>query len=330
MTGATGFIGSAVVRALVARGAHVVAVTQPGVDTRNLDGLDIERVPADVRDQAAMRAALAGARFVFHLAAMYRFWARDPRVFYEVNVQGTRNVLDAAREAERLVYTSTVGVLAPRADGQPADETQVASPGRLHGHYKLSKYAAEHEALRAGAQGLDVTLVLPTFPLGPGDVAPTPTGKVVLDFLNGRLPGYADTALNVAHVDDLAAGHLLALERGQAGRGYIAGGENMTMREILSALAACTGLPAPRWRIPGPLAIAAGAASTLIEGTLLRREPRVPVDAARMSVTSMTFTDARARAELGYTSRPAREAIEDSARWFEANGHVCRHIGRRS
>lgn len=322
VTGATGFIGSAVVRALVARGAHVVAVTEPGADPRNLDGLDAERAAADLRDSAAVREAVTDARFVFHLAAVYRFWARDPRIFHDVNVLGTRNVLDAARGAERLVYTSTVGVLAPRGDGEPADETCVADPARLHGHYKLSKYAAEHEVLRAGAEGLDVTLVLPTFPLGPGDRAPTPTGKVVLDFLNGRLPGYADTALNVAHVDDLAAGHLLALERGRAGRGYIAGGENMTMLQILRVLAARSGRQAPRWRVPGPVVIAAGSVSTLIEGGLLRRQPHVPVDAARMAAAPMTFSSERARAELGYTSRPAAEAIEDSARWFEASGYV--------
>jgi dihydroflavonol-4-reductase len=318
VTGATGFIGSAVVRALAARGARVVAVTEPGADDAGLAGLDYEQRVTDLRDAAAVRAALAGARFVFHLAAVYRFWAPDARIFYDVNVGGTRNVLDASAGAERLVYTSTVGVLAGQPGGRPADETSVADPGRLQGHYKRSKYAAEHEVLRAGAEGMDVTLVLPTFPLGPGDRAPTPTGKTILDFLNGRLPGYTDTTLNVVHVDDLAAGHLLALERGRAGRSYIIGGENLPMREILSILARHTGRPEPRWRVPARLAIAAGAASGLVEGRLLRRPPHVPYDAARMAAHPMPFSDARARTELGYVSRPARDAITDSADWFRA------------
>jgi dihydroflavonol-4-reductase len=326
ITGASGFIGSAVARAVRARGAQVVAVIEPGADTRNLEGIGAERVTADIRDAAAVRLACAGARFVFHLAAIYRFWARDPRVFYEVNVGGTRNVLDAVRAAgcERLLYTSSVAVLGldKTRDGEPADETCYADIAHLFGSYKRSKYVAEHEVLRACAEGLAACLVLPTFPLGPCDVGPTPTGKVVLDFLNGKMPAIADTSLNIVHVDDLALGHIAALERGRTGRSYILGGENMTMRAILQALADCTGLPMPRLRIPPALAVTAGAASTLIQGRLLRREPRVPLEAARMSATKMIFNDARARAEIGYTSRPAREAIRESARWFAANGYV--------
>jgi dihydroflavonol-4-reductase len=330
VTGATGFIGSAVARVLQARGAQVVALIAPGVDDRNLAGTGVRRVVADIRDAAAVRAVCQGARFVFHLAAIYRFWARDPRVFYDVNVGGTLNVLDAAAAAgcERLVFTSTVGVLRPARRGRPADETCYADVSHLFGHYKRSKFVAEHEVLRAAAQGLDVCLVLPTFPLGPRDVAPTPTGKVVLDFLNGRLPGFVDTALNVTHVDDLALGHLAALERGRRGRSYILGGENLSMRAILQALADYSGLPMPRFEVPLGLVLAAGAASDLIEGRLLRREPHVPLEAARMSATRMVFTDQRARTELGYTSRPAREAIEESARWFAGHGYVS--AGRRA
>ncbi len=324
VTGAAGFIGSAVVRAARAGGAHVVAMTEPGADCRNLTLLDAEMVEADLRDPVGVSAACAGARFVFHLAAIYRFWARDPRVFYEVNVGGTRNVLAAVRAAgcERLVYTSTIGVLGHRGDGVPADETCYPDLARLYGSYKGSKYVAEHEVLRACAEGLDACLVLPTFPLGPGDVTPTPTGKVVLDYLNGKMPGYAATAMNVVHVDDLAAGHLAALRHGAPGRSYILGGENLTMRDILAELAACTGLPAPRLRVPRGVILAAGASSTLIEGRVLRRAPHVPLEAARMSATPMTFSDARARAEIGHTARPAREAIAESARWFADNGYV--------
>lgn len=327
ITGASGFIGSAVTRAVQAKGANVVALVEPGADTRNLAGIpDLERVVVDIRDAEAVRAAFDGARYAFHLAAVYRFWARDPLVFRAVNVGGTRNVIDAALAAgcERLVYTSTVGVLGLERTrlGVPADETCQADIGHLFGDYKRTKFAAEHEVLRAAAEGLDVSLVLPTFPLGPGDTVPTPTGKVVLDFLNGRLPGIADTALNVCHVDDLALGHLAALEHGRPGRSYILGGENMTMREILQALADCSGLPMPWLAVPSSVVLAAGVASTLIEGRLLRREPHVPLEAARMSTTKMIFSDDRARAEIGHKSRPARLAIEDSARWFAENGYL--------
>jgi dihydroflavonol-4-reductase len=326
ITGASGFIGSAVARAVSARGARIVAIVEPGADCRNLQAIDCERVEADIRDAAAIKAACAGARFVFHLAAIYRFWARDPRAFYDVNVGGTLNVLAAARVAgcERLVFTSTVGVLGvgTRPDGAPSDETCYADIGHLVGPYKRSKFVAEHEVLRACAQGQDVRLALPTFPLGPGDVAPTPTGKVVLDFLNGKMPAFVDTAMNVAHVDDLAAGQVAALELGDKGRSYILGGENMPMQAILRTLADYCGLPVPRLRIPGGLAVAAGVASTLIQGRLLRREPWVPLEGARMSATQMIFSDERSRTEIGYTSRPAREAIRESARWFADRGYV--------
>jgi len=326
ITGASGFIGSAVARAVQARGAHIVALVEPGADCRNLEEIDAERVVADIRDAAAVRAACAGARFVFHLAAIYRFWARDSRAFYEVNVGGTLNVLSAVRAAgcERLVFTSTVGVLGlgKALAGEPADETCYADIAHLFGPYKRSKFVAEHEVLRACAEGLDVCIVLPTFPLGAGDVAPTPTGKFVLDFLNGRMPAVVDTALNVVHINDLALGHVAALERGDTGRSYILGGENMPMRAILEALADYAGLHMPRLQVPRGLVVTAGAASTLVQGRLLRREPRVPLEAARMSATRMIFDDQRARTEIGYTSRPALAAIRESARWFADNGYV--------
>jgi len=326
VTGAAGFIGSALTRRLLDRGAEVVALVEPGGDERNLDGLDVERVTADVRDRDAVRASAKGCRFLFHTAAVYGFWAPDPHIFYDVNVHGTMNVLEAFVDAgcERIVYTSTVGTvgLDRTAEGRPADEECFADVAHLFGLYKRSKYVAEHEVLRAAAQGTPVTLVLPTFPLGPRDRRPTPTGRLVLDFLNGKIPGYVDTALNVAHVDDLAEAHVLALERGGIGRSYIAGGENLPMRELLSTLAASTGLPEPTRQFPRGLALAAGAVSNLIQARLLHQEPFVAMEAARMSTTSMIFDDARARAELGYTSRPAVDAIVSSARWFFEHGYV--------
>ena len=326
VTGAAGFIGSAVTRAVLGRGATVVAGIEPGGSLANLEGLDVEAVTMDVRDPAATRRAAEGCRAVFHVAALYGFWPRDARVFYEVNVEGTRNVLAAAAGAgcERVVYTSSVATLGVEQtrSGVPSDEGSAAVVDHLFGAYKQSKYVAEHEALRAAAEGLALTLVLPTYPLGPRDSRPTPTGKLVLDFLNGRMPAYVDTAMNVAHVDDLAEGHLLALERGAQGRSYIVGGENLTMAELLALLAGRTGLPAPRRRVPGVVALGAAYASDAVQGRLLRREPSVPLEGARMAATHMIYDDSRARTELGYRSRPPADAVEDSARWFVDHGYV--------
>jgi dihydroflavonol-4-reductase len=323
VTGGSGFIGSAVTRALAAHGRDVVVLLEPGADDRGLAALDVERVTADLRDADGVRRAVRGCTSVFHLAALYRFWARDRRDFYAVNVDGTRNVLIAAREAgvERIVYTSTVGTLG-LDHGRSANELDYPDVSHLFGSYKRSKYVAEHEVLRAAAEGLPVTLVQPTTPLGPGDGAPTPTGRIVLDFLNGRMPGYVDTVLNVVHVDDVARGHLLAHDLGAVGRSYIVGGENLSLQQLLAELAARTGLPAPRVRVPRAVSLGVAWVSDTVEGRLLRRRPRIPLEAARMATTRMAFDDARARTELGYAPRPAAEAIEDSARWFVDNGCV--------
>ncbi|MEO6885422.1 MAG: hopanoid-associated sugar epimerase [Jatrophihabitantaceae bacterium] len=326
VTGATGFIGSAVVRALLADGRHVVAMVEPGADDQALIGLDVERVGAELRDPVGVRRAVAGCTSVFHVAALYRFWAPDPKLFYEVNVGGTRNVLAAAREegVEKLVYTSTVGTLGLDGahDGRPADERDYPDVSHLFGAYKRSKYVAEHEVLRAAAEGLPVSLVLPTFPLGPGDRAPTPSGRLILDFLNGKMPGYVDTVLNAVHVNDVAVGHLLAHDLGANGRSYILGGENLPLKDLLAQLAAVTGLPRPRLQVPHAVSLAAAWVSDTVEGRLLRRPPRVPLEAARMSATRMAFDDSRAREELGYRPRPAVEALEESVRWFVENGYV--------
>jgi len=271
-------------------------------------------------------SAAEGARCIVHTAALFSFWSKDPTAFYDVNVGGTRNVVAAGLAAgcERIVYTSTVATvgLEGTAEGRPADESVHARLEDLHGHYKRTKYVAEHEVLRAAAQGAPITLVHPTFPLGPRDRRPTPTGKVVLDFLNGRMPGYVDTAMNVEHVEDLANGHLLALEHGEIGRSYILGGENVSMERLLGLLADCTGLPRPARQFPRSLGLVAGLVSHIVEARLLRREPHVPLEAAQMSMTKMIFDDSRARRELRYTSRPTSEAIEASARWFVEHGYV--------
>jgi dihydroflavonol-4-reductase len=326
VTGATGFIGSAVARALVSDGCQVVATVEPGADERNLDGLEVERQTVDIRDAAAVRKAVDGCRAVFHVAALYRFWSRNPHDFYAINVEGTRHVLAAAKETgtERLVCTSTVGTLGldGAETGTPADETCYPDVSHLFGSYKRSKYVAEHEVLRAAAEGLAVSLVMPTFPLGPYDRTPTPTGSLILDFLNGRIPAYVDTVLNVVHVDDVARGHILALEKGAVGRGYILGGENLTLKELLGELARCSGLRAPTVQIPRAISLSAAWLSDTIEGRLLRRPPHVPLEAAKMSTTKMSFDNTRAREELGFAPRPAAEALEASARWFVDGGYV--------
>ena len=326
VTGASGFIGSAVTRQLLAREQEVVALVEPGADTANLEGLDVKQVVGDLRSRESVQGAMIGCRSVFHVAALYRFWARDPEAFYAINVEGTRNVLGAAAEegVERLVYTSTVGTLGLEhvSGSRSADERSFPDVRHLYGSYKRSKYVAEHEVLRAIAEGLPASIVLPTFPVGPGDRAPTPTGKLVLDFLNGRMPAYVDTVLNVAHVDDLAAGQVLALERGRNGRSYILGGENLTLQQLLAELAVITGLPAPYGKVPKQLALAVAAVSELVEGRILRRHPSVPLEAARMSTSQMSFDTSRAREELGYTPRPAVEALEASARWFAGTDMV--------
>ena len=215
-----------------------------------------------------------------------------------------------------------MGTLGLHDSGVPADENSFPDLRHLFGSYKRSKYVAEHEVLRAGAEGLPVSLVMPTFPLGPGDTTPTPTGRFIVEFLNGRVPGYVNTVLNVAHVDDVARGHILALEKGGQGRSYILGGENLVLQELLRILAGLTGLPEPRIKVPRSVSLAVAWASETIEGRILRRHPTIPLEAARMSTTKMAFDDSQAREDLGYTSRPAALALEASARWFVDQGFV--------
>ena len=326
LTGAAGFIGSAVTRALVARGADVIALCEPGASASNLDALGVERREVDITSAAQLNGALDGARFCFHLAAKFGFWPKDPSSFYAVNVDGSKNVMNEAVKAgvERIVYTSTVATLGlwKTKQGQPSNEDDVADLSHLYGNYKQTKYVAEHEVLRLAAQGAPVVLVLPTMPHGPYDFRPTPSGKVVLDYLNAKMPGYVDTAMNVTHVDDLALGHILALEKGVQGRSYICGGDNITMAKLLEILSNVTGLPSSDRRFPSVFPLVAGRVSQFIEGAILKREPRVPLEAAQMATTTMTFDDSRARNELGYTSRPAAQALFDSAQWFVNNGRV--------
>lgn len=324
VTGAPGFIGSAVVRALVDDGYQVRALCEPGRDDDNLAGLPVERIVGDIRDPATLDRAVEDVSTVFHLAAIYRFWAADPDLFYDVNVGGTLNVIRAVERAgcNRLVYTSTVATLGVAEDGRPASEQSLVHFEHLFGHYKRSKYLAEHEVLRAGATGLPVVLVHPTFPVGERDTAPTPTGRTIVEFLNGRIPAYVDTALNVAHVDDVARGHVLAAQRGAPGRSYVLGGENMSLREMLATLADICGLPAPRVRVSPRLVLPIVRGAEWFQSKVMSREPTLPSEPVRMATTRMEYDTSRARSELGYSSMPARTALTRAARWFVENGFV--------
>jgi len=323
VTGASGFIGSAVVRALISQGYRVRALCEPGRDDRSLTGLPVERIDGDIRDPATLDRAVEDVETVFHLAAIYRFWAADPDLFYDVNVGGTMNVIRAARAAgSKLVYTSTVATVGVAENGRPASEQTLVHFKHLFGHYKRSKYLAEHEVLRAGAAGLPVVLVHPTFPVGERDTAPTPTGRTIVEFLNGRIPAYVDTGLNVAHVDDVARGHVLAAQRGAPGRSYILGGENMSLQEMLATLADVCGLPAPRVRLSPRMVLPIVRSSEWFESTVMRREPTLPSEPVRMATTRMEYDTTRARTELGYTSISARTALARAARWFVENGFV--------
>ncbi len=324
VTGASGFIGSAVARALIGAGYQVRALCEPGRADDSLTRVPVERVVGDIRDPATLDRATDGVATVFHLAAVYRFWAADPDLFYDVNVGGTLNVIRAAERAgcRRLVYTSTVGTIGVAENGRLATEDSLVHFEHLFGHYKRSKYLAEHEVLRAGATGFPIVLVHPTFPVGERDTAPTPTGRTIVEFLNGRIPAYVDTALNVAHVDDVARGHVLAAQRGTPGRSYILGGENMSLRDMLATLADVCGLPAPRVRVSPRVVLPVVRSAEWLQSTVLHREPTLPSEPVRMATTHMEYDTGRARGELGYTSMPARTALARAARWFVDSGFV--------
>jgi dihydroflavonol-4-reductase len=326
VTGATGFVGSAVVRALEARGESVRMLVRCASDRRNLDGLCAEPVEGDLTDAGSLDAAVRDCRAVFHVAADYRLWAPDPTPIYATNVEGTRQLLAAARRAgvERVVYTSSVATLGlpNHGDGTPGDEASPVTLADMIGHYKRSKFLAEEVAREFARDGLWVTIVNPSAPIGPRDRKPTPTGKMVLDAAAGRMPAYVDTGLNVVHVDDVAHGHLLAWERGRPGERYILGGTDMTLREILVRIAKIVGGKPPWLRLPHaavlPVAYAAEAFARLTGGST-----GITVDGVRLARKKMFFSTHKAQTELGYSPRPAEEALIDAVRWYRENGYLA-------
>ncbi len=324
VTGATGFLGSHVARALAGRGEHVRVLVRPSSDLRALEGLDADRFTGDLRDSASLDRALEGVQRVYHVAADYRLWARDPREIWESNVAGTQNLLDAARRAgiEKFVYTSTVGTIAvPREGGLPDENTQ-SSLSEMIGHYKRSKFQAEQCAMHAAESGLPVVIVNPTTPVGPGDWKPTPTGKIIVDFLNGRMPGYVDTGLNFVPVEDCAQGHLLAADKGKVGERYILGGRNLTLKQMLDILSLMSSRPAPRWKIPYTLAYAAGYVDSVVS-RLLGREPQIPLEGVRMARHRMFVSASKAVRHLGFAPGPIEAALERAAAWYESNGYIA-------
>jgi dihydroflavonol-4-reductase len=323
VTGGTGFVGAHVVRALLARGRAVRCLVRRESRRDNLEGLDVEIAFGDVRDQVSLTRALGGVAILYHCAADYRLWAADPGELSSVNVVGTQNVLAAAAEAgvAKVVYTSSVGALGLNADGSPANETTPVTRGEVVGRYKKSKYDAERAAEAWAGRGLPVVIVNPSTPVGELDVKPTPTGQMIVDFVNGRLPAYVDTGLNVVDVRDVAQGHLLAAERGRIGEKYILGNRNMTLKEILDTLSRLTGLPAPTLRLPHAVPLAVAAASTLL-ANVTGRPPRVSLESVRMSMHRMFFDAGKAVSQLGLTQSPVEEALLRAVNWFREKGYV--------
>lgn len=328
VTGATGFVGAAVARALERAGWQVRVLVRSGSDRSNVQSLAAQVVEGDLADSNSLERALDGCAGLFHVAADYRLGARDPSQLYRTNVEGTRNILQAAGTAgvARIVYTSSVATIGIPPGGAPGEERTPVDLSHMIGHYKRSKYLAEELAKDAARAGMSVIIVNPSTPIGPGDIRPTPTGQLVLDAASGRMPAYVDTGLNIVHVDDVAAGHLLAYERGKAGERYILGGEDMTLQTILAQIARLVGRTPPRVRLPYaavlPVAYLAEAFAKLSG-----RSGRVTLEGVRMSRKRMFFSSAKAVSELGYRWRPPIEAFEDALRWFRERGLLTDRSG---
>ncbi len=329
VTGAAGFLGSHVTRQLVARGDDVRVLMRPSSTNRAIADLSLEYVTGDLRDPASLDRAMKDVKRVFHVAADYRLWARRKQDIYDSNVGGTKNLLDAANRAgvEQLIYTSTVATIAVDRPQHPNEFTD-ARLEEMVGHYKRSKWLAEKEALSAAKNGLPVIVAMPTTPVGPWDWKPTPTGKIILDFLNGKMPGYVETGLNFVGVEDCAAGHLLIAEKGKVGERYLLGGQNLTLKQMLDALSKITGLPAPKLKIPHGLALGVAYASTVFS-RLLGREPGIPVEGVKIARHMMFVDCSRAQRELGFKAGPVAAALERAVRWYEANGYIAKSRTRR-
>lgn len=324
VTGATGFLGSHVARVLADNGADMRLLVRSSSNLRNIEGLRADRALGDLRDPASLEKAMAGCDVVFHVAADYRLWVRDPNEMYRSNLEGTRAILEAARKngVRRVIYTSSVATIGFTRNGYPANEDSPVSLADMIGHYKRSKFMAEQRALEAGRSGLEVVVVNPTTPVGDQDVKPTPTGRIVVDFLKRKFPAYVETGLNLVDVRECARGHVTALEKGKSGERYILGGENLTLKQILDKLAKITGLPSPILKLPYIFAYAAGIADEIVTGRLRGREPRATIDTVRMGAKKMFASSDKAERDLGWKIVPVESALRRAVEWFRVNGYA--------
>ena len=323
VTGATGFVGGAVARALVQSGTEVRVLARADSDLQNLQGLSVERVAGDLREPASLRKALSGCQQLYHVAAHYALWAKDPSIFYDINVTGTKNLLEAARDAgiQGTVYCSTIGAIGlPPGGGLGTEETPV-SLEQMAGHYKRSKYLAEQEVLKLAKAGLPVVIVNPSAPVGAGDVKPTPTGQVLVDFMKGRMPAYIETGMNIIDVDDVATGHLLAMQKGRQGERYILGCRNLMLREVFDILSQVTGVKAPSIKLPR-LAILPLAYANHWIANLTGQPPRIPLEGVKMAKYKMHYDCSKAIRELGLPQTPPDVALEKAVRWFRKHGYA--------
>jgi dihydroflavonol-4-reductase len=328
LTGATGFLGYHVARVLAEQGADLRLLVRPTSNLKNLEGLKAETVAGDLCDPASLDKGMANCEAVFHVAADYRLWLRDPAEMYRSNVEGTRAILEAARKnhIRSVVYTSSVATVGFNGNGRPADEDSPVSLADMIGHYKRSKFMAEQLALDAGREknndAMRVITVNPTTPVGENDIKPTPTGRIVVDFLKRKFPAYVETGLNLVDVRQCARGHLAALEKGKSGERYILGGENLTLKQILDKLGAISGLPSPKLKLPYFMAYAAGAVDQTLSGRLLHREPRATIETVRMGKKKMWASSAKAERDLAWKAIPPDDALRRAVEWFRANGYV--------
>ena len=324
VTGATGFVGGMVARELVRAEHEVRLIVRPEADRRQVRDLPVEIYHGDVRDLDSLRRATKGCTQVYHVAALYKLWVRHKQEIYETNVTGTENVLKAARESgvEKVIYTSSVATLGLPGDGTAGNEETQVSLADMVGDYKRSKFLAEQVALRYAGEGLPVVIVNPSTPVGIGDLKPTPTGKLIVDFLNSKMPAYVDTGLNLVDVEDVARGHVLAADKGQVGEKYILGHENLTLQQILALLAELSGRPAPRFKVPYALALGVAYADAALARLIPGREPFVPPVGVKLSKKKMFFDPSKAVRELGLPQTPVREALRKAVQWFQENGYV--------
>ena len=324
ITGATGFVGSHVARALAARGGELRLLVRSSSRIDNIADLRAEIATGDLREPESLKKAMAGCDFVFHVAADYRLWVRDPEQMYRSNVEGTRAIIRAAQESgvQRVIYTSSVATMGFTREGHIAREDSPVSIKEMVGHYKRSKFMAEQIALEAGRNGANVVVVNPTTPIGEYDIKPTPTGRIVVDFLKRKFPAYVDTGLNLADVKEVARGHLLAMEKARPGERYILGGQNLTLKQILDKLAELTGLPSPKMKVPHAVAMGFAVFDQFFTGMIMGKEPRATIDAVKMGRKKMFASSSKAEHELGYKVLPVEDALRRAIDWFQTHGYI--------